>query len=132
MYKSIAAAYQRLACDDGSHCAQDYRDRTHALRKHHVERVQIMYCSYLRVIPVCEYPDALSHVVEYEAGLYKRPAAQDVFLANMAHVRIERFGSGRTEEYASEYHEPCLVARTEEHLYGIDRIYRPYYCQIAQ
>ena len=91
-----------------------------------------MYRGHLRIIAVSKYPYALSHVVEYQAGLYERPAAHDVFLPYMAHISIQGFGSGRTEEYASQYHQTCFIARAEQHLYRVDRIKRPDYRKIAE
>ena len=91
-----------------------------------------MYRSHLRIIAVCKYPYALPHVVEYQAGLYERPAAHYVFLAYVAHVCVKRFGSRRAEEHASEYHESCFVARAEKNLYSIDRVKRPDDRKIAE
>ena len=67
-------------------------------------------------------PGALTEIVENQTELDEGPAEIDILLPNVAHVRVERFGTRGGEKNTAENHEAELVGRTDENLDRIERV----------
>ena len=77
--------------------------------EHLVEGVEVGDTHELRVAGVVDKPRALAHVGQQQTALNERPGGIDVAAAHMAHVGIERLGTGGSEEAAAQIMMPAWL-----------------------
>ena len=122
VHKRVAAADECLAGDDSRDGAEDDRRRPQSRREHHIERIDVLDGGKRGIAAAPDHPRTLPHVVEDQAQFDERPADDDILLADMAHIGVQRFRTGGAEEYAAEDHETGFVSGAEQDFNGVDRI----------
>ena len=115
-YQRERAGDERLRGDDGRHGRKHDGKGAQGLGEHHIERVDDIHCEHLGVGVIGEQPSALTQIVEDEGRFNKRPGCIDVCLAHVAHVRVERLGTGCRQKDKAEHHDARVVdGREQEH-----------------
>ena len=103
------AGDERLRGDDGRDGGKADGKGAQTRGEHLVEGVEVGDTHELRVAGVVDKPRALAHVGQQQAALNERPGGIDVAAAHMAHVGIERLGTGGSEEAAAQNHDARMV-----------------------
>ena len=91
-----------------------YGKRAQARGEHLVERVEIGNAHELGVGSVVHKPSALAHIGKQQAALNERPGSVDVAAADVAHVGVERLGTGGGEEAAAQNHDARVVVGAQQ------------------
>ena len=103
------AGDERLRGNDGRDGGKADGKRAQARGEHLVERVEVGNAHELGVGSVVHKPSALAHIGQQQAALNERPGCVDVAAAHVAHVGIERLGTGSGKEAAAQNHDACMV-----------------------
>ena len=109
----------------GNHAGRDgenHRQIAHVRRHHLEERVQRLHSVELRVAGVVQHPRALAEVVEHQRNLDEWPGEVDVATAHMAHVGVERLGTGGGEEHRAHQCDTGRVMRAEQEFDAVHRV----------
>ena len=131
-YQRERAGDERLRGDDGCDGRKHDGKGAQGLGKHHVERVDDVHREHLGIGVVGEQPSALAQIVEDERRLYERPRCIDICLAYVAHVRVERLGTGRRQEDKAEDHDARMVDGREQEHDAADGVERAQDGQVAE
>ena len=116
------AGDERLRSDDGRDGGKADGKGTQARGEHLVEGVEVGDAHELRVAGVVDKPRALAHVGQQQAALNKRPGGVDVAAAHMAHVGIERLGTGGGQEAAAQDHDARMVVGAQQKADATQRV----------
>ena len=108
------AGDERLRGDDGRDGGKADGKGAQTRGEHLVEGVEVGDTHELRVAGVVDKPRALAHVGQQQAALNERPGGIDVAAAHMAHVGIERLGTGGSEEAAAQNHDARMVVGAQQ------------------
>ena len=103
------AGDERLRGDDGRDGGKADGKRAQARGEHLVERVEVGNAHELGVGSVVDKPSTLAHIGKQQAALNERPGGVDVAAADVAHVGVERLGTGGGEEAAAQNHDARVV-----------------------
>ena len=87
---------------------------TQARGEHLVERVEVGNAHELGVGSVVHKPSALAHIGKQQAALNERPGSVDVAAADVAHVGVERLGTGGGEEATAQNHDARVVVGAQQ------------------
>ena len=131
-YQRERAGDERLRGDDGRHGRKHDGKGAQGLGKHHVERVDDIHREHLGVGVIGEQPGSLTQIVKDEGRLNKRPGCIDVCLAHVAHVRVERLGTGCRQEDKAEHHDARMVDGREQEHNAADGVERAQDGQVAE
>ena len=108
------AGDERLRGNDGRDGGKAYGKRAQARGEHLVERVEVGNAHELGVGSVVHKPSALAHIGKQQAALNERPGSVDVAAADVAHVGVERLGTGGGEEAAAQNHDARVVVGAQQ------------------
>ena len=103
------AGDERLRGDDGRDGGKADGKRAQARGEHLVERIEVGNAHELGVGSVVHKPSTLAHIGKQQAALNERPGGVDVAAADVAHVGVERLGTGGGEEAAAQNHDARVV-----------------------
>ena len=113
---------ERLRGDDGGDGGKADGKGTQARGEHLVEGVEVGDAHELGVGSVVDKPRALTHIGQQQAALNERPGGVDVAAAHMAHVGIERLGTGGGEEAAAQNHDARMVVGAQQKADAAQRV----------
>ena len=116
------AGDERLRSDDGRDGGKADGKGTQARGEHLVEGVEVGDAHELRVAGVVDKPRTLTHVGQQQAALNERPGGVDVAAAHMAHVGIERLGTGGGQEAAAQDHDARMVVGAQQKADATQRV----------
>ena len=108
------AGDERLRGNDGRDGGKADGKRAQARGEHLVERVEVGNAHELGVGSVVDKPRALAHIGKQQTALNERPGGVDVAAADVAHVGVERLGTGGGEEAAAQNHDARVVVGAQQ------------------
>ena len=108
------AGDERLRGNDGRDGGKADGKGTQARGEHLVERVEVGNAHELGVGSVVHKPSTLAHVGQQQAALNERPGGVDVAAADVAHVGVERLGTGGGKEAAAQNHDARVVVGAQQ------------------
>ena len=106
------------ACRDG----QDHGQVPHVRGHHLEERVERLHRGVLLVIAIGQHPRALAEVVEHQRNLDEWPGEVDVAAPHVAHVGIQRLGTGGREEHSAHKGDAGGIVRAEQEFDAVHRV----------
>ena len=116
------AGDERLRGNDGRDGGKADGKGTQTRSEHLVEGVEVGDTHELRVAGVVDKPRALAHVGQQQAALNERPGCVDVAAAHVAHVGIERLGTGGGKEAAAQNHDARVVVGAQQKADAAQRV----------
>ena len=116
------AGDERLRGNDGCDGGKADGKGTQTRSEHLVEGVEVGDTHELRVAGVVDKPRALAHVGQQQAALNERPGCVDVAAAHVAHVGIERLGTGGGKEAAAQNHDARVVVGAQQKADAAQRV----------
>ena len=108
------AGDERLRGNDGRDGGKADGKRAQARGEHLVERIEVGNAHELGVGSVVHKPSALAHIGKQQAALNERPGSVDVAAADVAHVGVERLGTGGGEEATAQNHDARVVVGAQQ------------------
>ena len=116
------AGDERLRGNDGRDGGKADGKGTQARGEHLVEGVEVGNTHELGVGSVVHKPSALAHIGQQQAALNERPGCVDVAAAHVAHVGIERLGTGGGKEAAAQNHDARMVVGAQQKADAAQRV----------
>ena len=116
------AGDERLRGNDGRDGGKADGKGTQARGEHLVERVEVGNAHELGVGSVVHKPSALAHIGKQQAALNERPGGVDIAATHMAHVGVERLGTGGGKEAAAQDHDARMVVGTQQKADAAQRV----------
>ena len=116
------AGDERLRGNDGRDGGKADGKRAQTRGEHLVEGVKVGDTHELRVAGVVDKPSALAHIGQQQAALDERPGSVNVAATHMAHVGVERLGTGGGEEAAAQDHDARMVVGTQQKADAAQRV----------